>query len=125
MKLNIYIVLTEDTTKTVACALVGSSLDYANSILYGVSGANIHKLQHMQNTIARVVKLSRSNTNVMDILKDLHWLPVWYRIDIKIATLLYKVRSVATDLPLVTYFRIRSDQKSALDWDSHSAHSSY
>ena len=30
---------------------------------------------------------------VMDILKDLHWLPIWYRIDFKIATLVYKARS--------------------------------
>ena len=90
---HIRIVLTQDTAKTVACALVGSRLDYANSILYAVSGANIHKLQRIQNTIARVVQLSRSNTGVMVILKDLRWLPVRYRIDFKIATLVYKVRS--------------------------------
>ena len=41
-------VLTEDTAKTIACALVGSNLDYANSILNRVLGANIHKLQRMQ-----------------------------------------------------------------------------
>ena len=84
---------TEDMAKTVVCALVGSRLDYANSILYGVSGANIHKLQCMQNSITRVVQLSRSNTHAMDILKDLHWLPVRYRINFKITTLMYKVRS--------------------------------
>ena len=68
-------------------------LDYANSILCGVSFANIHKLQRMQNIIARVVKLLRSNTGVMDILNDLHWLPFRYYIDFKIATLVYKMRS--------------------------------
>ena len=72
---NILSVLTEDTVKTVAYTMVGSRLDYANSILYEVSGANIHKLQCMQNTIAWVVKLSRSNTGEMNILKDFHWLP--------------------------------------------------
>ena len=56
-------------------------------------GRDIHKLQRMQNTFTRVVKLLRSNTDVMDILKDLHWLPVRYRIDFKMATLVYKVRS--------------------------------
>ena len=85
---HMWSVLTDDTAKTVACALMVSRLDYANSILYVVSGANIHKLQRMQNTIARVVKLSRSNTGVMDILKDLHWLPVRNRIDFKIAALM-------------------------------------
>ena len=45
------------------------------------------------DAIARVVKRSRSNTGVMDILKNLHWLPIRYLIDFKIATLVYKVRS--------------------------------
>ena len=78
-----------DTAKTVACVLVGLRLDYANSILYSVR----RELQRMENTIARVVKLSRSNMGVMNIHKDLHWLPIWNRIDFKIATLVYKVRS--------------------------------
>ena len=90
---HIRIVLTEDTAKTGACVLVGSRLDYANTILYGVLGASIHKLQRMQNTIARVVKLSTSNTGVMDVHKDIHWLPVRYRIDFKITMLVCKVRS--------------------------------
>ena len=46
--------LTEDTAKTIACALVGSRLDYANLILYEVSISNIHKQQHMQNTSPRL-----------------------------------------------------------------------
>ena len=96
-------VLTEDTAKTVACALMGSRLDYANSILYGVSGANIHKLQRVQNTIARIVKLSSSNTSVMGILKDLHWLPVRYRSHFKIATLVYKVRSSSQPVYLSSF----------------------
>ena len=80
-------VLTEDMAKNVVCALVGSRLDYANLILYTMSCTNIYKLQRIQNTIARVVNFSRSNTGVMDILKDHHWLPVRYCIDFKIATL--------------------------------------
>ena len=59
----------ENTAKTIACALVGSRLDYANSILYGVLGVNIHKLQRTQTTIAWDVKLLRSNTGLMDILR--------------------------------------------------------
>ena len=99
--------LTEDTAKTIACALVGSSLDYANLILYEVSGANIHKLQRMQNTIAQVVKLSRSNTGVTGILKHLHWLPVRCRINFKITTLVYLGEVfVAAGLTFVTHLRL-------------------
>ena len=51
--------------------MLGSRLDYANSILYGVLAANIHKLQRMQtpspvllveSLTTRAVKLSTSNT---------------------------------------------------------------
>ena len=77
-----------------------------------VLGTNIHKLQRMQHTIAQVVKLSRSNTGVMDILKDLHWLLVQFRIDFKIVTLVYKVRSSSQPVYLLSlisdYALIRS-----------------
>ena len=66
-------------------------------------GRDIHKLQRMQNTIIRVVKLSRSNTGVMDIRKDLHWLPARYRIDLKIPTLVYKVRSSSQPVYLSSF----------------------
>ena len=48
-------VITEEVAKTIACSFVTSRLDYANSVLYGISAKNIHRLQRMQNTLARVV----------------------------------------------------------------------
>jgi len=47
--------LTLDTAKTIAASIVGSTLDYCNSLLYGVSKANIDRLQRVQNVVARVV----------------------------------------------------------------------
>ena len=44
-----------ETAKTVGCAIVGSRLDYCNSILHGTSDSNLKKLQSVQNTLARVV----------------------------------------------------------------------
>ena len=95
---------------------------YANSILYGVSGTNIHKLQRMQNTIAQVVKLSRSNTGVMDILKDLHWLPIRYRIDLKIATLVYKVRSSSQPVYLLSLISDYAPIRSLHSTGTHTLH---
>ena len=107
---------------TGTCPLVGSTLDYANLILYGVLGANIHKLQRMQNTIARVVKLSTSNTGVMDILKDPHWLPVRNRIDIKIATLVYKVRSSSQPVYLSSFISDYAPIRSLRSTGTHILH---
>ena len=48
-------VITDEVAKTIACSFVTSRLDYANSVLYGIWAKNIHRLQRMQNTLARVV----------------------------------------------------------------------
>jgi hypothetical protein len=46
--------LTADATKSIAYAVVGSRLDYANSLLSGISKSSINKLHCVQNTRASV-----------------------------------------------------------------------
>ena len=41
--------------KSVTSAIVGARMDYCNSLLNRMSAANLHKLQRVQNTLARVV----------------------------------------------------------------------
>ena len=87
--------INEDMAKLVACSLVGSCLDYANSALYGVSKRNIRRLQRIQNSVARVVVGSTmySSSGATATLRRLHWLPIEWRIQHKIATLAFKARS--------------------------------
>ena len=47
--------LTTEACKTIAAAIVGSRLDYCNSLLAGTSVSNLARLQLVQNTLARVV----------------------------------------------------------------------
>ena len=47
--------LTTEASKTIAAAIVGSRLDFCNSLLAGTSVSNLTRLQHVQNTLARVV----------------------------------------------------------------------
>src|SRR5258706_247194 len=77
----------------VAAAIVSTRLDYCNSLLAAVSNANTVKLQRAQNSLAHVVIGSRRRVHITPILADLHWLPVEYRIQFKIATLVFKTRS--------------------------------
>ena len=51
----IWPMLTEDIAKSVACSLVNALLDYASSVLFGVTTKNIMKLQLVQNTQAPIV----------------------------------------------------------------------
>jgi len=80
--------LDSETSKTIACAIVGSRSDYANSILTGISFRNIHHLQRVQNSLARVV--TRLTTNTTSAFNSLHWLPIQQRINFKLATLVHR-----------------------------------
>jgi len=81
--------LTDDMDTSVAVALIHSRLDYANSLLYGISASNILKLQRCQNAAARLVLQQSSTHSLHDIIGRLHWLPIRARIDFKIETLTY------------------------------------
>jgi len=70
--------------------MVAGRLDYCNAVLYGTSSANIDKLQRLQNMLARVVTNTRRRDHITLVLADLHWLPVRYRIEYKIALITFK-----------------------------------
>jgi len=95
--------ITKDMAKSIACALVGSRLDYANSVLLGVSSKNVTRFQRAQNAAARVVVWGsmRRSTNSVGLLKLLHWLPVEWRIKFKIACITYK--TISTTNPAYLY----------------------
>ena len=80
----------ESIAATLGASLVQSSLDYSNSIMYGMSASNMHKLQSAQNSLTCVILPSLCHLSASERLSYLHWLPVHYRIQFKIATLTYK-----------------------------------
>ena len=69
---------------TLANAFVHSCLNFCNSLFYGLPKYPIHRLQKVQNTVARIVTNSFYFSHVTPILKSLYWLPVFYRINFKI-----------------------------------------
>ena len=83
--------LTTEACKTIAAAIVGSRLDYCNSLLAGTSVSNLTRLQLVQNTLARVVTEKSRFCHITPVLSELHWLPVRHRINFKIATITFKV----------------------------------
>ena len=61
-----------------------------NALFYGLPQNQISRLQHIQNTAARVVTLSRKSCHMTPILKELHWLPVSQRIVFKLMLIVHK-----------------------------------
>ena len=65
---------------TVACSTVQRRLDYCNSLVYLSSSANLHKLQRIQNSLARTVTCKHRHEHITPVLARLHWLPVHFKL---------------------------------------------
>jgi len=51
----------------------------------------MNKLQRVQNSAAQIVTRTRRSDRATPILADLHWLPIKYRIQYKVAVTVYKI----------------------------------
>ena len=89
--------LSKSTAITLANALVGSRLDYCNSLLNKISVRNLTRLQAIQNALCRIVCRLPRYSSTSSAGQSLHWLPVKQRIQFKNYLLTYKAHH--TGLP--------------------------
>ena len=97
--------LTQEVAYTVACSIVGTRIDYCNSLFYGASEKHLDKLQRLQNKLARVV----TNTGLrdyqsVDLLRELRWLLIRSRMSFKVITLCR--RALNDDQPTYLAFKL-------------------
>ena len=100
--------LTKDVAICVANALVSSRLDYCNSLFRSLSTRELHRLQCLQNSIARIVARSTKFSHITPVLRDLHWLPVKFRSMFKTATLVYKFLNTGQPKYFAPYLNLYS-----------------
>ena len=76
--------------KTLVHSLVTSRIDYGNAVLYGISDRLLHRLDMVQRSAARVVLRIRhgDRQSMTAALKQLHWLPVKWRVEYKLLVLM-------------------------------------
>ena len=65
-------------------------VDYCNSLLYGTPAVHLAKLQHLQNCAARLISHTPRHYHITPVLYALHWLPLRFRIEYKIAVITFK-----------------------------------
>ena len=87
---RIRIFLSFENRKSIVQAIVMSRIDYSNSLLYGVAATNLSKLQRVQNAAVRLVCSLPRHEHVTSSFIRLHWLPIKFRINFKIAMLCFK-----------------------------------
>jgi hypothetical protein len=81
--------LTRKSAETIVHSVITSRLDTNNALLQGISKTQLDKLSRVQRTAARVVTCTKKYTPI-NILNELHWLPVAQRISFKILVLVFK-----------------------------------
>jgi hypothetical protein len=96
-------------------------MDYANSVLYGTSNKNLHRLQNIQNALARTVTVNYTRSSG-ELLSDLHWLPIRKRIDFKIATLAYNAVKLNQPSYLATLLTNANQTRSLRSTDQQLLH---
>ncbi|XP_068750975.1 uncharacterized protein [Montipora capricornis] len=82
--------LTTNAVHTIVHALISSRLDYCNALLYGLPKYLVDRLQHVQNSTARVVTFTGKFDHITPVLIDLDWLPVYFGVIFKLLLFTYK-----------------------------------
>lgn len=77
------------TASTIATSLVQSKLDYCNSLYSNLPEHQLHRIQVLQNSLARAVTGVHRRDHISPALKSLHWLRVKERIQYKQLSLTY------------------------------------
>ena len=114
--------LSAESTKCLIHAFVTSHLDYCNALLYKLPQYQYDRLQKVLNAAARVTCLIPKFAHITPVLRELHWLPVKFRVEFKIALLVFKTLNglapqYLSELLVVkprTRYSLRSDSETLL-----------
>ena len=75
---------------TLIRALVISKVDYCCSVLAGISGYQLSRLQSVLNAAARLIFSARRSDHTTPLLRELHWLRIPERIQFRLCVLSYR-----------------------------------
>ena len=85
-----YMYHTPDAFLLASNALVGSHQDYHNSLFRSLSALDLHTVQCVQNSLARIVAQTTKYSHIIPERKTLHRLPIKHHSVFNTALLVYK-----------------------------------
>ena len=83
--------LSKDNAVALVHAFITSRIDYCNSPYYGLPNYQLHKLQRVLNSSARLVHCASRFCHITPLLREMHWLPVRMRIEFKLLLITFKM----------------------------------
>ena len=82
--------INETAAKAGVHSMITSKLDYCNAILYGLPESTLKHFTRVQNLSAHFISQHGEYEHITQVLKQLHWLPVYQRICYKVLILTFK-----------------------------------
>ena len=113
--------LTSSCVKTLIHAYITSKLDYCNGLLYGLPSQQLNRRQSILNTAVRLVTMTWTYDHITPIIRDLHWLPVKFRVQFKLLLQVYKTLDglatsyLSSKISLIPKKGLRSDNQLLLE----------
>ena len=104
--------LNQNATEQIVHSFVTSRLDMCNSLLIGLPQDQLTRLQRLQNTSARLIKLIKKRAHITPVLKELHWLPVGARIKYKILITVFKALNDLAPDYIAQFLQFHNPQRS-------------
>ena len=83
----------QDIAVRLVMALITTRLDYCNALLASLPRSTLQPLQRVQNAAARLIFELGPRDHVTPSLLQLHWLPVWWRIQFKLCLLMHSIHN--------------------------------
>ena len=82
--------LNQSQLKSLVCCKIFCKIDYCNALYFGLNVATIRKLQHVQNSAARLIIKRGCPMSLVKFFLESHWLKVRERILYKIILMVHK-----------------------------------
>ena len=99
-------------TTQLVLAFVTSRLDYCNSVLAGLPQVTLEPLQRVQNAAARLILDLNLWDHVTPGLRQLHWLPIRWRIQYKLCSIMQSIHAGKSPVYMTECVRTVADSAS-------------
>ena len=101
--------LTQDACEVLAHGPVMLHLDYCNSLYYGLPDCDLNRLQRVQSIASKLVLKRSRYGSCTECFTQLHWLPIRYRVQHKILTMVHNCLNFRAPEYLSNLLTLRSE----------------